>query len=165
MAVGAPYKYTADQLNGLFEDYKIYFQSNVMYKPEMIKSGERCGEIVNVPTFAIPEKSEFCLFIDVARSTFDNWLSDECAENNPQLSYIATRINEYIRSYQTKSGISGLANPMLVARINGITETVNVNNNVQVQALPVATANNIIDLTDLDYEILDNKQILSIDSE
>ena len=37
---GAPYKYTADQLSDLFEKYKVHFQSNVMYKPEMIKSGD-----------------------------------------------------------------------------------------------------------------------------
>ena len=140
--------------NGKFNFTKEQFFEMVAHSKEMIKSGERCGEIVNVPTFAIPEKGEFCLFIDVARSTFDSWLSVECLQNNEQLHYIATRVNDYIQSYQTKSGIVGLANPMLVARINNITETLNVQSNLTLNSLPLHINNNIIDLTESDYTIL-----------
>lgn len=144
--MGAPFKYTANELSSLFEQYKIQFKENVLFKPEMIKSGERTGEIVNVPQFAIPEKVDFCLFIDVARSTFDYWISEECEQINKDLHYIASRVNDFIQSYQTKAGLVGLANPMLVSRINNISETMNINNLGEQQQINISIDGKLMDL-------------------
>lgn len=143
-----PYKYTAEHIEQKFIEYQQYIKDNVMYKPEMIKSGERVGEIVQVPTPVMPEKREFCLFIEVDRYTFDLWLTDETKQNNNKLFDIATRVNDWIQSYQTRAGIVGLANPMLVARINNITETVNVNQPA-LQPIVINVLNQAMDLKGL----------------
>ena len=63
-------------------------------------------------------------------------------------------MHDYIQDYQVSGAIVGMFNPAIVMAMNGIQNTVNVNSNVSVQALPSALKNSVIDLTDAEFDVL-----------
>ena len=149
-----PFKYTAEQIDNYFKKWVTEFLPTQYYiKSELIKSGERAGEQADIKIAKPPTVQGFCLFIDCNKQTFYDLMNKESGNVDSKLSDSITRVHDYIQDYQVGGAINGLYNPMLVARINGIRETIDVNNAVTVQALPTTISNNIIDLTDYDLKL------------
>ena len=150
------FKYTAEQIDNYFKKWVTEFLPTQYYiKSELIKSGERAGEQADIKIAKPPTVQGFCLFIDCNKQTFYDLMNKESGNVNSKLSDSITRVHDYIQDYQVGGAINGLYNPMLVARINGIRETIDVNNAVTVQALPTTISNNIIDLTDYNLNLIE----------
>ena len=138
---GRPFKYTAEQLESKFEEYKEHIKKVKFYKPEMIKTGERQGEIVDVPVYSPPDMLSFCLFIGISFQTFNEYVNGEYREKREDLSEIFTRVHEWIKSEQLRGASAGLYNAQIVARINGLSDKQEVELTTQIQSivLPLPT--------------------------
>ena len=126
--MGRPFKYTPEQLEQKFKEYVIWNkESNKFYKRELLKSGERAGEIVDIDVTPPLTIVGFCVFCDISKAIFFEWLSD----NNNPLFDISMRIREQIEHNQISGAALDLFNPSIVARLNGLTDTVNIESNLQ----------------------------------
>ena len=122
--MGRPYKYTPEQLEQKFIDYIQWNKTdNKFYKRELLKSGERAGEIIDIDTTPPLTIVGFCVFCDISTRIFFDWLSDESNE----LFHISTRIREQIQLNQISGASLELFNPAIIARLNGLNDTINVN--------------------------------------
>ena len=157
--MSAPLKNTIEQIAVIEQQYYVYAEKQVYIKKEY---NQKLDIVRDVELKRPPTVNQFCIFAKITREMFYYYLNKEYSnENNveqyeqqQQISYIITRVNEYIKEYQISGAILNELNPMLVARINGISEQINVNSNVSVQALPSALKNSVIDLTDAEFDIL-----------
>jgi len=126
--MGRPFKYTPEQLEQKFKEYVIWNkENNKFYKRELLKSGERAGEIVDVDVTPPLTIVGFCVFCEISKAIFFEWLSDI---NNP-LFDISMRIREQIEHNQISGAALDIFNPSIVARLNGLSDTVNVESNLQ----------------------------------
>lgn len=122
--MGRPYKYTPEQLEQKFIDYIQWNKSeNKFYKRELIKSGEKAGEIIDIDTTPPLTIVGFCVFCEISTRIFFDWLCDESNE----LFHISTRIREQIQLNQVSGACLELFNPSIIARLNGLNDTINVN--------------------------------------
>jgi hypothetical protein len=151
--------YSEVQLNEIVDNYLKFVPTQKFIKKEYNQKLDIVKDIeLNKP----PTVMQFCLFAAMSRETyyyylnkeFDNVKNTEQYKLQCKLSDTITRVNEFIKEYQIAGAMLNELNPMLVARINGINEQININQNTTIQALPVSQANNIIDLTDMDFTIL-----------
>jgi hypothetical protein len=147
-------KYNAEQIKLLFEQYKEWLLTQYVCKPDMIKSGERAGEQINIKIPKPQTIQSFVLFIGTNKQTFYDMLYNENGIYPTALTDCITQVHDYIQDYQVSGAIVGMFNPAIVMAMNGIQNTVNVNSNVSVQALPSAIKNSVIDLTDAEFDVL-----------
>ena len=145
--MAAPYKYTADQFKQKFEDYKTWLEGEKFLRPELIKSGEQAGKVINVEIQSPPDQISFCLFCDIDKQTFYNYCSEESKENNKQLFDIATRVKDWISSKQIRGAISNQYNSAIVARLTGLSDNVNVNHSGESQSVNINIDGSKLDLT------------------
>jgi len=71
-----------------------------------------------------------------------------------QLLQFVTCVREEIKDCQLSGATNGVYNATIVSRINGLSDTVNVQSNLTLNSLPLHINNSIIDLTESDYTIL-----------
>lgn len=125
---GRPFKYTPEQLEQKFKDYIHWNKTeNKFYKRELLKSGERAGEIVDVDITPPLTIVGFCVYAEITKAIFFEWLSD----SNHILFDIVTRIREQIEHNQIAGASLDLFNPSIVARLNGLNDTINIESNTQ----------------------------------
>jgi len=84
-----------------------------------IKSGERAGELINVPTHAPPSIKGFCVFAGVSFQTFLNYESKEGYEDYFE---ITMRIRDFIQAAQIEGALVLAYSNNLVARLQGLTD-------------------------------------------
>ena len=152
--MSAPFKYTADEIIIKYEQYITNRKNEYDIRYDCIKSGERAGETIEIKIPKPPTIASFCHFIGITEKTFFNWINEASDNIDPKLFKFVTRIQEAIKDKQLSGALNGIYNPMITCRINGISEQINVNSNVSVQALPSALKNNVIDLTDAEFDVL-----------
>lgn len=137
MAVDQKLKYTAEELEKLFKDYKKNRSKEFDYRPELIKSGDKAGTIIQIPLPKPLTIESFLLFADINTQTFLNYAdpsyminedknSIEKVKDRQRLLDICTRIRLEIKDYQLSGASNGVLNERITARINGLNETVNI---------------------------------------
>lgn len=128
MPAGRPYKYSPKELQKLFENYVTWNNTeNKFYRRELLKGGEHAGKIVDIDLTPPLTIVGFCVFIEVHKATFFDWINDSTNE----LHDIATYIREQIEQNQISGASLDLFNPSIVARLNGLTDTLQVESNQQ----------------------------------
>ena len=164
------YKHTGKEVLDMFEKYLLWLKTQPYYKADLIKSGERAGEQVNIEIEKPPTIEGFCLFtmkegkilnkqtIYRAMEKYNSSGDNEISEDEYELFNAFTYVYEYIKDKQIGGAINNLYNPMLVARINNITETVNVTGQA-IQPVIINVLNQPMDLKGL-YEPITECEIL-----
>lgn len=117
-----PYKYTAKEFKQKFEQYKEWLKDQSFQRPELIKSGEKAGQTINVIIPSPPDQVSFCLFCGIEKQTFYNYCSEETKEANPELFNISTHARNWIESQQLRGAMAGVYNPAITARIQGLSD-------------------------------------------
>ena len=122
---GRPFVYeTGEQLEIAANEYFNKCDNNTRWKrTDFIKSGERAGELVdiNLPT---PYTIEgLCLHLKISTQTFYNYLD---ADMSPKLFDSASRIRDKVREQHLSGAMSGLFNPVIVSRIQGLRDNLDV---------------------------------------
>lgn len=120
---GRPLKIaTPEDLWTLFEEYQTWANNNPWNKKEAIKSGERAGTIIDLPTDRPLTEWEFATFCNMSRSGLIEYSKRE------QFSDIYSRIKDEMSAQRISGGIAGAYNGNLVARIDGIVEKSEIDN-------------------------------------
>ena len=123
---GAPLKYTAEDLEKMWSDYLEQSDNSIHYKNEMIKSGERAGEIIPVPAINPLTLKSFCLFSGISEATLNSYCEAEKEKTDKDLFLIATHIRESIIDYIDKGCTNGTLVSAYGARLTGRADTLNI---------------------------------------
>ena len=115
-------RYTATQIENLYIDYLDHLKTQGFIKPELIKSGERAGEVINV-VIPKPQSVEgFCLFAGMLPQLFFDYIKGDQVSISKEVHEAFIRVNVSIKDHQVTGGLANVLNPMLAARINGIAD-------------------------------------------
>ena len=115
---GRPLKYTPEQIEQKFAEYVEQNKQCTFYRNELIKSGERAGDIIRVEVPAPLTIVGFCVFLGIDKSTFYELLENE----TKGFSNILRACKNYIEQNQLAGAAAGVFNPMIVARLLGLQE-------------------------------------------
>ena len=157
MSGGRLFKYNADSLRFVFEEYKDFNKNQGYNKPVYNPQLDKIVQL-KVPK---PQSIEgFCLFADIDIKTFYNYLnaedhtvngieslSTEEVEKRNNLFQMATRIREEIRDHQIGGAAAGNYNASIITRLNGLSETINVNNTGTKETININIDGKKVDLT------------------
>ena len=161
------------KINNYFDKKKEDFT----YKYDVVKSGIEAGKELKIKVHKPMHLIDLCVHLEITSNTLIRYINefkdneaiiDKIIEgveltNHEQILLILARAYERIHNELITNGLNGLNDPGLAKILTGLTDTINVNSNVSIQALPVNISNNIIDLTDMDFEVLENKQTLALE--
>lgn len=128
---GAPIKYDAKFLSDKWNEYLEYCENTIHYKNELIKSGDRAGEIIKVPFQTPLTKSGFCLFAQIPHQTFDTYYSEEMREKDIDLFAISTHIQEAINNYIDGGCLTGALVGSYGARMRGLSDKMDITQQVE----------------------------------
>ena len=99
----------------------------------------------------------FILYANITRQTYLDILNDkEYKIYEAELVDMFTRIHEYIQDNQIAGAILNEYNANIVSRINGLNDTIDIQQNISINPLPVHINNSIIDLTSAEYTVIND---------
>lgn len=127
-------KITAEKLQRTFEEYKVFMESQV-YVKKIWDNRNSCEQVINLQR--PPTILSFCLYADISREYYYQLLNGEVKKVDQQCIDTITRINAWITDYQISGAMLNELNPIIVSRLNGLNDTVNV----QVTEQPVVNIN------------------------
>ena len=135
--MAAPFKFTAEQLKEKFDEYLIYMKSQYFLKPDMIRSGERAGEQINLKINKPLTIISFCHYVGIDCQTYYNHVNGEYKDVQPELFDVFIYIQEAIKDEQITGAALNIYNERIVSKLNGLSDTINV----QVTEQPVVNIN------------------------
>lgn len=141
-----PKDYTAKELEFTFNEYLEHNKSLTFYKPELIRGGERAGEIVDIPIYSPLSIMAFCLFASISMKTFNTYCNEE-VQNDIELLQSAIHIRTHIQDEQIRGGLAGHYNANLVGRLNGIKEQQEVEHIGSKEVINITIQGKDLDLT------------------
>lgn len=121
---GRNFAYTPELLWDEAVKYFDWMKNRVWNKKDPIKSGDNAGQLIDVPTSTPMSIGSFCLFADIDKRTFDNYISDK--EQYKDFFPITTRIRTIIESQQFEGATVGAYNPNIIARTLGLSDNTKV---------------------------------------
>ena len=159
--IGAPFKILPEQLEQKVIEYKEWAKNQVFEKVIFDpKSGEQKTIELKCPLTI----QQFCLYVGMSYRMFKYYLNKDFTsvaneysnEINEQLCTILTHVHEYIQNSQLSGAILNEYNANIVSRINGLNDTIYIQQNVSINPLPVHINNSIIDLTSAEYTVIND---------
>lgn len=123
-----------------FKEYKKLTEKNVLYKSELIKSGQNAGQIVDIPVKPPMLIQGYCLHADIDMVMFNRYLNKKQVKDeelSEKYCKVFTRINFEIKQDQISGGMAGIYNPMLTARLNHLAEHTEQTNNGESQKIVI----------------------------
>ena len=121
-----PKAYTPEEWGHVFLDYLKDRQDKEWQKKEPIKSGDRAGDIIDIPHCLPLTIRSFCVFANVIPDTFRNY---EKAEGYEEYFLITTRMRNVIEADQIDGATVGAYNPNIIARLIGLKDRSDVTSN------------------------------------
>lgn len=118
---GRDFKYTPESFWKEAVNYFEYISKSVWNKKEAIKSGDKAGTTMDIPTQTPMSIQSFCLFADIDENTFARYEKENGYED---FWAITTRIKRIIESNQFEGATVGVYNPNIIARKLGLSEKV-----------------------------------------
>lgn len=113
-------KYTSEEWEQKLIEYFEFMKTQTWIKYEAIKSGERAGELIPIPTRTPLTRGNLCIFAGINRDTLANYASNKEGYENHFV--ITKQALEIIDNNQLEGALVGAYNPNLVARLQGIKE-------------------------------------------
>lgn len=113
---GRKKKYTPKTLLQKAYEYFEHCDNNPWYKNEAIKSGEKTGTIIEVPTQRPYTETAFFVFAGIDVKTFKNY------ESENDFLPVVTHIRDIIRANQIEGSMVGAYNATIVARVCGLVD-------------------------------------------
>jgi hypothetical protein len=119
--------YTAEELYKMFLEYEEWIKTQGYPKPEIVRYKDHY-EIVNVIIPKPKSLESFMLHNNIKFQTFYDILNNESDAYPIELVEMAHAIRNHIRDFQIGGATAGNFNPSIVAKVNGLSDTINVNN-------------------------------------
>jgi hypothetical protein len=155
--VGAPFRFTADEIKEKYIQYCNWMSTQYDTKYDFIKSGERAGETIAINYPKVKSIQSFCHYIGVTYRTFNHWYTGERVGMTNELLHVITCIYEDLIEDRASKALNGVINASFLMAIDNYKQNVEVNQNVTVNALPINIGTKAIDLTELEYQVLENE--------
>ena len=115
---GRPLKYTPEQIEQKFAEYVEQNKQCTFYRNELIKSGDKAGEVIRVEVPAPLTIVGFCVYLGITKQTFYELLENK----DKGFSDILHACKHYIEQNQLAGAAAGVFNPMIIARLLGLQE-------------------------------------------
>ena len=115
-----PYKYTPEQLQKKIDEYFDWAENNPLYKYDVVKTGVDAGKELKIKIARPYTVQALVWFLNIDSQTWYNLTSED--QKNEALFEIATRANNRIKQNQMDGASAGLYQPMIIARLNGLSE-------------------------------------------
>lgn len=135
---GRPPKYTPKQWAEKMMDYLDYMDGHTWDKQEAIKSGDKVGTLISVPTKTPLTIQGFCNFAGVSSELYARYKSDKGFED---YHGITTYMDGIIKQNQLEGSMVGAYNPNIVARLLGLAEKTETDHTSGGQSLPPVVIN------------------------
>lgn len=116
-----PKKYEPEEIGQKFLDYLEYMESKTWSKKEVLKGGQRAGEIIDVPISAPLSIQSFCVYASITHQTFLNY---ESVESYEKYFEVMAHIRKIIETNQIEGATVGAYNHNIIARLLGLSENV-----------------------------------------
>jgi len=98
------------------EEYFKKCDNTKWFKNEAIKSGDRAGEIIQIPVSTPYTIRGLCVHLGITRQTFLNYDKDK------KFFEVCTRIRDKIETNQVEGAVNGSYNASIVARLVGLAD-------------------------------------------
>lgn len=108
-------------------EYFEWCEENPWLKNEAIKSGERTGVLIPIPTARPYTITGLCLYLDCNTQYF-NQFKKNLKDSDKDFSLVITRIEEIIYTQKFEGAAVGAFNPNIIARDLGLSDNVNNKN-------------------------------------
>jgi hypothetical protein len=154
---GVPFRHTAEEMQQKYIDYCNWISTQYDTKYDFIKSGERAGETIAINYPKVKSIQSFCHYIGVTYRAFKKWYDGERVNASDDFVHIITRIYEDLIEDRASKALNGVINASFLMAIDNYKQNVEVNQNVTVNALPINIGTKAIDLTELEYQVLENE--------
>ncbi len=105
-----------EDLESVCEEYFDWCDDNPWYRSEAIKSGDRAGEIIKIPTQRPYTLIAMCQHININPDTWYEY------EKRDGFSEITTRIHDKIRNQKFEGAAVGAFNANIIARDLGLSD-------------------------------------------
>ena len=112
-----------NEILDLLQKYIEYCETNPIPVNEMIKAGQRAGDIIKVSRPLIPSFQGFAIFCGVSESTLYDYLSADSHKDFHESLMYAKNI---LANILLNNGLTGEANSMLTARILKLTDRTDI---------------------------------------
>lgn len=103
-------------------EYFAWCQKNPWIKKEAIKSGERAGQLIDIPTERPYTLAGLCIYMNVGTHYLDQFKKSKTAEKDEGFSEIITRVEEIIRTQKFEGATVGAFNANIIARDLGLVD-------------------------------------------
>ena len=149
MGAGRPFAHTAKEIADKYNEYKEWIKTQTYERPELIKSGERAGEVINVLIKRPQTIISFCYFAEIEPKTFYNYLnaSEEDDKIDKELFHIITYVSNQIKDEMIAGAGVNVYNSNIVARLVGLTDKQEVHHTGESQSVNISIDGQKLDLT------------------
>ena len=121
-----PKTYTPEEFWDKAVEYFEWCKANPWLKHEAIKSGQNCGELVQVPCERPYSIGGLCVFANISQVTFLNYSTKEGYET---YFTICSHIKDIIDKQHFEGGMIGAYNANIVTRKLGLKENIDTTTN------------------------------------
>ena len=153
--IGRPRKYeTPVHLWMAACEYFEYNDANPLEKNEAVKSGDMAGMIIAVPVRRPYTKVGLASFTGLTAGYVKELKQD------PEFSTVMELIDSVIETQQVEAAIAGLANPLIVSRLLGLTDKMEIDQRGELKAafqlnvvnpgIPLAGSESEVDILSID---------------
>lgn len=117
MSAGRPLKFaTSEEIKKEADKYFKWADDNPWIKFEPIRSGDRVGELIDIPTQRPYTIIAMCHYMDINKDTWYEY------EKRSEFTDITTRIHDKIRNQKYEGAVVGAFNANIIARDLGLTD-------------------------------------------
>lgn len=117
-----PFKFNPEQLEQKYQEYKEWIKTQYFERPEMIKSGDRAGEVIYIKVYTPPTIVHFCHFAGLDFSSFYDYINADSDNIDEKLTKTATRIHKDIADTMQRGANAGIYNQSITARLTGLAD-------------------------------------------
>ena len=121
--------YTADELFIAWCSYKQHCDENPIYKNDVLKQGERAGEIVKIPLQRAYTIIGFCNYIGMTKTWFYDSLADN--KDNGASKLVKDIIEQESEGHLLEHGLVDSFNASIVSKLLGLVERKEIKNSSQ----------------------------------
>ncbi len=134
MRSGRHFKFTPEVLQKKINEYFEWADNNPIIKTDVIRNGDKAGQVLEIPINRPYTIQELCRFIGINSATWRNWIrkrelekyieegDNGKIEQIEQLFVIISDTKDIIAGQQLAGATAGIYNPMIVARMNSLTD-------------------------------------------
>lgn len=118
--MGRPYSFKPDELQKKINAYFDWCDQNPFIKYDCVKTGQDAGKELQIKIPRPYTIQGIVCHLEIDRQTWYNWCDE--SQKNTDLFDIVTRANTKISQNQVEGAGAGVFNPMIIARLQGLTD-------------------------------------------